>query len=394
VNEPAALAPGEVVSGHTVVRPLGTGAAADVYEVRGPDAVPRALKLLRTTAPRKVKRMEREAEALARLSHPNVVRVHELLHHDGRLGVVLELVDGLDLERFLTVHKPSHAQLDDLAEQLFQALGAVHEAGLVHRDLKPANILVGLGEQVSLKVGDFGLALAVDAVERPRLTRSGAPLGTPAHMAPEQHRTPHKVDARADIFGLGTVLYELLTGRGAFAGRELIDVLVAVRRGSYPPITEVRTDLPQRMVQAVDAALRPRPEERPGSIDALAALWWVGERRGRRPDAWRPGEAETIRSRLGGAVRGIIQQTASMESEAPVPVAPPERPTMPTRPSQRRTLPARTPPPPAPAVHVPPPGPGHPMWWTLGGAAGATTLLVAVGSLLAAVAIGGWWWLG
>jgi serine/threonine protein kinase len=156
-------------------------------------------------------RFAREAQALARLNHPNIVAVHDFGEVNGQYCFIMEYVDGLDLRQLLQKGKLLAEDALAIVRQLCDALEYAHEEGIVHRDIKPANILIDRKGRV--KIADFGLAklLGRDSASH-QLTGTGQVMGTLQYMAPEQLETPHKVDHRADIYALGVVFYEMLTG--------------------------------------------------------------------------------------------------------------------------------------------------------------------------------------
>ena len=187
----------------------------------------------------RVARFEREARLLASLNHPNIATIHGIESADGVMALVLELVEGPTLaERIAEGPIPLHEAMA-IARQIADALDAAHEAGVIHRDLKPANVKIK--EDGTVKVLDFGLAKAIDSDEAaiddsamsqsPTLTRQGTAvgviLGTAAYMSPEQAKGKH-VDKRTDIFAFGALVYEMLTGKKAFSGKDIPEVLAAV----------------------------------------------------------------------------------------------------------------------------------------------------------------------
>ncbi|HVR83380.1 MAG TPA: serine/threonine-protein kinase [Planctomycetota bacterium] len=198
---------------YTIGERIGEGSAAVVY--RGWDRElgrPVALKVLRDTADvrRSLRlRFHREAKIAAGLNHPNIVRIYDLGEVEGRLFMVMELVEGSSLGSLIS---DQAIPLDDklrLLEKAARGVAQAHAQGIIHRDLKPANILVDRAREP--KVGDFGISLGIEA--EPRLTRTGEPLGTPAYMAPEQVRGSGDPTVRTDVYALGAILYEMLTGR-------------------------------------------------------------------------------------------------------------------------------------------------------------------------------------
>ncbi|MGH3023203.1 MAG: protein kinase domain-containing protein [Gaiellaceae bacterium] len=210
-------------------------------------------------------RFVREARMAARLAHPNVVRVFDAGEEDGRPFIVMEYVPGVTLaEELERVERLAPARTVDLALQICGGLDDAHRAGLVHRDVKPGNLL--LRDDGVLKIADFGIARAAEATQ---LTQVGSVLGTAAYLAPEQ-AAGEQVTAAADIYALGVVLYELLTGRTPFAFESPADLLVKQRESSMPPVRELEPEVPEALEAAVMHCLARNPAYRPPSAAALA----------------------------------------------------------------------------------------------------------------------------
>ena len=212
--EIASAFPGLEVLGH-----LGTGGMGCVYRVRERDSGRiSALKVLpRELAadPAFVERFEREARTLARLRHPHIVGVHGFGQAGGFCFLLMEFVDGANLRQALQSGRFTPQQALALIPPICEALQAAHAEGVLHRDIKPENLLMDAEGRV--KIADFGIAKLLEgpgasSAEEYTLTRTGARIGTPHYMAPEQVETPEQVDHRADIYSLGVVFYELLTG--------------------------------------------------------------------------------------------------------------------------------------------------------------------------------------
>ena len=179
--------------------------------------------------PDSLARLRREARALAALNHPNIATLHGLAEFDGSCGLVMELVDGDTLDDILRRRRLSADEALRLAAQIAAALEAAHERGVVHRDLKPANIRITSGGLA--KVLDFGLAKSDEELANPAastlVTAPGAVVGTAPYMSPEQARGG-EVDRRTDVWAFGCVLFEMLTGKLAFAGGSRSDVVAAI----------------------------------------------------------------------------------------------------------------------------------------------------------------------
>ena len=235
------LASGTRFGIYEIVGLLGSGGMGEVYRARDSrlrrDVALKVLPGLQAADPERLARFEREAQLLAALSHPNIATIHGVEDTDGGRALVLELVDGPTLEERV---RPGALPADEslrIARQIVDALEAAHASGIVHRDLKPSNIK--LRPDGAVKVLDFGLAKALepvlaasDVIESPTITSAGATrhgtiLGTAAYMSPEQARG-QAVDRRSDIWAFGCVLYEMLAGNRAFAGKDLSETLAFV----------------------------------------------------------------------------------------------------------------------------------------------------------------------
>jgi predicted ATPase len=256
---------------------LGEGGMAEVYRVRHRRlGTLHALKVLRLQHPALEARLLREGRLQGRVRHPNVVAVTDRVRLGDRLGLVMELVQGPTLGAFLTRSHPTLPQRDALARGLLAGVAAAHAAGLVHRDLKPANVLLQPhADRVVPRVSDFGIARLLDGGDEGEapLTHTGLTLGTPAYMAPEQIRDARSVDARADLWSLGCVLYELVTGARAFDGPDHLELLQAVAAGRYTPPEALNPAAPRRWCRAIAAALAVDPADRAPDCATLAAIW-------------------------------------------------------------------------------------------------------------------------
>jgi serine/threonine protein kinase/tetratricopeptide (TPR) repeat protein len=216
-------------------------------------------------------RFLREARAEAAVTHPNIATVYEVDEAGGRIFLALEFIEGETLRQ-----KLAHGPLEmgaalEVGLAVVRALGKAHGAGIVHRDLKPDNVMVSYDGQV--KVLDFGLAQLLDAAPpstRPDLASSQHIVGTPAYMAPEQ-LTGARVDARTDLFAIGVLLYELLTGRRPFAGTTVLAVAASLERDTPEPPSTYRPAVPPPLDALVLRCLAKAPEDRFGSADELAA---------------------------------------------------------------------------------------------------------------------------
>jgi serine/threonine-protein kinase len=264
---------------YRVVAELGRGAMGVVLEVEHLFLHERyALKLLRrgtSSDKQAVQRLVREARAAMRIDSPHVARVFDLgALPDGRLFLVMELLSGRDLRSILAETRA--LPLETAVSYLRQAalgVGAAHVAGVVHRDLKPANLFVARGAdgQECLKVVDFGLSKAPDvhrrAADEAALTTSGSMIGSPMYMAPEQIRDPKSADARSDVWALGVVLYEMVTGSAPYSARTVAGVLAAIMVD--PPRSLAEHRVPAALSRTIFDCLAKDPAERITSTDEL-----------------------------------------------------------------------------------------------------------------------------
>ncbi len=257
------LAARDRIGRYELIEQLGAGSMGVVYRARDPQLNREiAIKVLHTAVasdPDLMGRLSGEAEAMARLSHPNVVAVHDAGRDGDRVFIAMELVRGTTLTRWLA-RGPEWRDVIRLAGQIGRGLAAVHEAGLVHRDFKPDNVLVS--ERDHACVTDFGLARSTAHASSPRPVL----IGTPAYMAPEQ-LLGLPADARSDQFGFCVILYEGLYRTSPFRADHLAGALESMRAG--PPAAPPDKHVPARIHRVLARGLRFRPEDRHPSIDAL-----------------------------------------------------------------------------------------------------------------------------
>ena len=262
---------GDVLSDRYELEELvGTGGMSSVY--RAYDRVLErrvALKLLHqhySDDDEYVQRFLREARSVASLSHPNIVTVIDRDEHEGRQFIVFEYVDGDNLKRLIQKNGPPPvARALELGIQIARGLICAHERGLVHRDVKPQNVLLNGDGQA--KVTDFGIAREID-VQR-GMTQTGTVLGTSDYISPEQAQGRH-VDEHTDVYSLGVVLYELLTGELPFKGDNFVAVAMGHINEPAPSVLDRRPDVPLRVAAAVARALEKDPEARWPTMQAFA----------------------------------------------------------------------------------------------------------------------------
>lgn len=260
------------VPGFTIVGELGRGGMGVVYEARQ-HALGRsvALKILRheaTVDPDALVRFRVEAEALARLSDPRIVAVHDFGEHEGLAYLAVERVEGGSMDRWLDGVPWSPRKAAATVESLALAIEQAHRQGVVHRDLKPANIL--MTADGSPKITDFGLARLLD--RDGSATRTGTVLGTPSYMAPEQAAgTRGEAGPAADLYSLGAILYELLTGRPPFRGATVLETLAMAREQDPVPPRRLQPSLARDLETLCLKCLRKEPHHRYPTAGELAS---------------------------------------------------------------------------------------------------------------------------
>jgi serine/threonine-protein kinase len=267
-----ALVPGTVLGGYRIERPLGQGAAGSLYAALDPVAgTPVALKTIPLDAREggaveARRRFLQEAQAACRLDHPDIVTVHGAGEEAGLGFIVMELLAGTDLARYT---RPARLLPEPVVLRIVirvaEALAYAHGQGVIHRDVKPANIMVDLATH-QVKVTDFGIARLADAAA----TRTGFVLGTPVYMAPEQ-LAGARLDGRSDLYSLGVVLFQLLTGCLPHESDSMGELLRRIAGERAPDLRSLRPELPQALAEVVAMALEKRPETRYADGHQLAA---------------------------------------------------------------------------------------------------------------------------
>ena len=262
---------GQVIGHYRVLEKIGSGAMGEVFRARderlGRDV---ALKLIRPASsanPDHVRRFEFEARAAAALSHPNIVAVYDVGLNEGCPYIVCELLEGKTLRQRLIEGALPVRLTADYSLQIVQGLITAHDRRIIHRDLKPENLFVT--SEGRIKILDFGVAKLQSTPEEDgrsvedltTVTKSGAIVGTVAYMSPEQLRGK-AVDHRSDIFSVGAILYEMLTGRRAFRGETEVDTITAVLREDPPEINLEQSRVPAAFRQIVRHCLEKEPESR------------------------------------------------------------------------------------------------------------------------------------
>jgi tetratricopeptide (TPR) repeat protein len=295
-GDPDAIERGTVIDRYVTLTRLGAGGMGVVYAAYDPELDRKvALKLLRartgegTAASVGKARLVREAQALARLSHPHVVAIHDVGTFGDRVWLAMEYVDGKTFGAWLKGQAPRWPEVLQAMRAVGEGLAAAHEVDLVHRDLKPDNIMIGRDGRV--RVMDFGLARAAGerdgpggaALRRPALqdvTQAGAVMGTPAYMSPEQWRGD-QADARADQFSFCVTLWEAVYGERPFVGDTLVALAQAITGGALRTPAR-RKDAPAWLRRALQRGMQVDPARRFPSMRALLAAFAAGQARGKR----------------------------------------------------------------------------------------------------------------
>src|SRR5882762_8975838 len=262
---------GSTLGTYKILEKLGEGGQGTVYKAvdskLGRSVVIKVLPAELTVKEAYLKRFEREARLASSLDHPNICTIFDLNEINGIHFIVMQYIEGRNVRQLVHGRPLSLESALSITSQVTDALAAAHERGIIHRDIKAGNVMVTPTGQV--KVLDFGLAKLLDdeeagasGIHRTELTEVGVPYGTATYAAPEQARGD-RVDKRADIFSMGVLLYEMLTGTWPFRGKSTIDVRHAVLYDAPKSLAEMRRDpLPSRLQQILDRAMAKDPRDR------------------------------------------------------------------------------------------------------------------------------------
>ncbi len=262
----------EQIGRYRIEAVLGRGAMGVIFKAHDP-VIDRkvAIKLVRADLLEGgdrtdyITRFQQEAQAAGRCSHPNIVGIYDFALHDGNPYLAMEYIDGVTLNQVVARTSGfSIPEVIDLTSQMLDGLGAVHALGVVHRDIKPANIM--LTERGRVKVTDFGIS----RLDTSHITGAGAVIGTPSYMSPEQCRG-EATDARSDIFSVGVVLYELLTGSKPFIGKSTHEVWHRLLNEDPPETSILRPDAPAGLHAAIGRSLAKAASARFASAAEMAA---------------------------------------------------------------------------------------------------------------------------
>jgi len=283
---------GQTLKHYEVEETLGRGGMGVVYKARDSRLGRHvALKLLPeefTSDPDRRQRFEREARAASKVNHPAIAQIYDVDEDGGRVFIAMELVDGKSVRSLLQGRELDLLGALEVAIQVGSGLAKAHEAGIVHRDIKPENVMVTSDGHA--KVLDFGLAKLtqpdtdsgpkpsgdeLSAMETMARTQAGMVMGTLRYMSPEQARG-QTIDHRSDVFSLGVVLYEMVTGQLPFSGNTPVDTLHAIAFEETRPVTALRANVPPSLQRVVSRCLRKRPQDRypdaKGMVEDLKAV--------------------------------------------------------------------------------------------------------------------------
>jgi serine/threonine-protein kinase len=356
--------PAEIAGRYQVMQRLGAGAFGTVYKAK--DKIlgrVLAIKTIRlegmaaqgASLDELLDRFKREAQVSAQLKHPNIVTIYDIGDADGLSYLAMEFIDGIGLDRVIANEgRVPIERAALLCAQVADALDFAHKNHVVHRDVKPANIMIESGDRV--KVTDFGIAKVMDSGDH--LTMTGSLLGTPSYMSPEQARGS-ALDGRSDLFAVGAILYELLSGQKAFRGDSITGLIFKIITEEPQAIEELLQDTPPEVARIVKKALAKAPEIRYQTGRELADDLLTLTRAGSAP-TMRQSEVDTARG--GSSTPTIIGAPPSLNSaltaggDGPTRVAPPPPPRVPA-PAPTTLMPPAAPAPAAPTTLMPPPPP-------------------------------------
>src|SRR5512143_3484748 len=268
------LQPGQMLGAYRIINQVGQGGMASVYKAYQPSMDRNvAIKVLpRQLAESKefAARFQQEARIIAKLEHPHILPVFDYGESDGVAYLVMRYLDAGTLKDRMEAGRPLPlAEIDRIFTQLSDALSYAHSHGVIHRDLKPSNALVD--EQGNIFLTDFGIAKLLESAS-PRLTQTDAIMGTPAYISPEQAKAM-PVDQRSDIYSLGIILYEMVTGRVPFVADTPLAVILQHVSDPLPLPSAIKRDIPESIERVILKALAKEPDDRYATTSEFLAAW-------------------------------------------------------------------------------------------------------------------------
>ncbi|MDR3013594.1 MAG: protein kinase [Chitinispirillales bacterium] len=259
----------QYIGNYKIIGKIGRGGMGDIYKAQHKTLFDRivALKVLPPQFSRddeEAKRFEIEAEAITKLKHRNIVSIYEYGDTEGYRFIAMQYVDGMDLSRYIADHKRIPiTDIIDFSKQICRGLHYAHGHDIVHRDIKPQNILID--KKKNINITDFGIAKLTDKTD---LTMTGSTIGTPEYMSPEQAQGK-KIDAQTDIYSLGILMYEMLTGKPPFTANNSMAVAYKQVHETPSPPSLKRKDMPKMLDLIVQKALKKDKRERYASAEEL-----------------------------------------------------------------------------------------------------------------------------
>jgi serine/threonine protein kinase len=311
-----------LVSAYRICEVLGSGGMGWVFvakhTITGQEVALKVLRDDQLDVPRAVDRMMREASILAAMRHPGVPRFHECgLLADGRPWIAMELVDGISLGTRLMNSRMTPAEVTAFIEPVAAVLAVAHALGNTHRDMKPDNIfLTPRCASFPVRVIDWGIAHREHSV---RYTNHDEAIGTPTYMAPEQARGGVST-GHSDVYGLGCVAYQALTGRPPFVGNTSVEVLVQHINKSAPPLAPRCPEAPIALIELVESMIAKNIEERPTAAAVETALTELRTRAGKRTSGLAPSGSSTAVTPANGMSSGVPSRITAERSPLTAPM--------------------------------------------------------------------------
>ncbi len=294
---------------YEIIEEIGRGGMGVVYRAReeelNRDVALKVFPLSAMDNAERLNRFQNEARALARVRHPNIVGIHETGVLDSHRFIAMDFIAGHDLARRIRGGLPSIEQSARWMKSIASATATLHEHGIIHRDLKPSNVLMDIDGKPVLT--DFGIAKIVS--DDSSLTMTGSVFGTPAYMSPEQAMESRDVDEASDVYSLGAILYELLTGRPPFKADSTVDLLLLVTDAEPIPPRKLNPDVPMALQQICLRCLEKKPARRYPSAAALASdleAYLLGDAPDTLTTHWIDGFQRRTRRQPGLIIRCVV----------------------------------------------------------------------------------------